>query len=89
MRLKHPTLLQLKGPKKMDGYSTWRKANKLPPLASSRRVSKAVFLSSQAWRGLSGLALANGCVRGNKPSVSQFLEKLGLGEFRLQALENS
>lgn len=73
----------------MDDYSTWRKVNKLPPVASSRRVSKAVFLSSQAWRGLAGLATTYGCVRGTEPSVSQFLEKLGLGEFRLQALENS
>lgn len=64
----------------MDDYMNWRNSQGLAPLAPKYpKRTRPMYLSDQGFEGLQKIAENLNVVWGNKPSVSNLMESIGLG----------
>jgi hypothetical protein len=66
-------------------YNAYRVSQGLKPLAGAKRgrvkLARSVSLSEEAWTGLQAIAGHLGHFHNHVPSVSVFLEALGMGQY--------
>lgn len=63
-----------------DDYEKFRETQGFKPLAKrGKRVTRSFTISNEAHKGLMRLAQQHNCVRGDGFSLSELIERIGLG----------
>jgi hypothetical protein len=66
-------------------YNKWRKAQGMDPVSFRRKkIQRSVTLSDLAYDGLYQLAKQYGLLWGGRVSISDLIERIGMGEFEIR-----